>query len=157
MDRSKINRRELTKIVLSLPQKKVMNLYHELKDNYEISDIDLPQSGLAPLKMIDTAFGEPYYIGEIPIATAYVLVKDQNEKQGKGAAVILDDRSLIARVVAVIDAIFFNELSDFEVLIPFLNEGLKNLKKEESFRKKIVNKTKVDFSLLNQISEDESI
>lgn len=146
-------RRDWPRLFLSLPPQKIKEAVRNLTELCQIDDQALPQSGLALLQLRDGALAEPYYIGETPLSRAQVTVIDKNGKKGAGAAQILDDRTNLARDVAILDAMLANRLNGHEIIEHLLEEGAHGLARNEASRSVILERTRVDFSLLDATGE----
>jgi alpha-D-ribose 1-methylphosphonate 5-triphosphate synthase subunit PhnG len=150
-------RRDWPRLLLSLPPQKIKEAVRTITELCRVDDQALPQSGLALLQLRDGALAEPYFIGEIPLSRAQVRVIDKNGKKGAGAAQILDDRTSLARDVAILDAILANRLNGHEIIAHLLEEGARGLARNEASRSVILERTRVDFSLLDASDEDNDI
>lgn len=122
---------------------------------WQISPKALPQSGLAMLKLQDSAYYEPFYLGEIPLATAWLEILTPDGRQAEGAALIMDDNLDFARALAVCDAILANRLPGFERIADLTIQGYGICHQEEQRRKTMLTRTRVDFSLLDDVGDDD--
>lgn len=156
-DSASYPRRDWPRLFLSLPPQKIKETVRTLTELCQVDDKALPQSGLALLQLRDGALAEPYYIGETPLSRAQVTVIDKNGKKGAGAAQILDDRESLARDVAVLDAMLANKLNRHEAIEHLLEEGAHRLSRNEASRRAVLERTRVDFSLLDATAEDNEI
>jgi len=145
------------RLLLALPPQKIKEAVQHVAELCQVVDLALPQSGLALLQLRDGALAELYFIGEIPLSRAQVTVIDKNGKNGEGAAQILDDRASLARDVAVLDAMLANRLNGHETIERLLEEGAHRLARNEASRRVILERTRVDFSLLDATAEDNDI
>lgn len=150
-------RRDWPRLFLSLPPQKIREGVRNLTELCRIDDQALPQSGLALLQLRDGALADPYYIGEIPLSRAQVTVIDKNGKKGAGAAQIIDDRASLAKDIAILDAMLANRLNGHEIIEHLLEEGARGLARNEASRGVILERTRVDFSLLDATGEDNDI
>lgn len=156
-DSASYPRRDWPRLFLSLPPQQIKEVVQILTEPCRVEDQALPQSGLALLQLRDEALAEPYYIGETPLSRAQVTVIDKNGKKGAGAAQILDDRAILAKKVAILDAILANKLNGHEAIAHLLEEGAHRLARNEASRRAILERTHVDFSLLDATAEDNEI
>ena len=86
----------------------------ELLQKMEVRDVALPQAGLGLLSLRDGAFREPFFIGEIPVARAEVIVRTAAGDEARGGTVIVDDRAQLARSIAILDAVMAGKLPGWE-------------------------------------------
>jgi alpha-D-ribose 1-methylphosphonate 5-triphosphate synthase subunit PhnG len=150
-------RRDWPRLFLSLPPQQIKDAVRTLTEPCRVDDQALPQSGLALLQLRDGALAEPYYIGETPLSRAQVTVIDKNGKKGVGAAQILDDRASLAKDVAILDAILANGLNGHEIIEHLLEEGAHQLARNEASRRALIERTRVDFALLDATDEENEI
>lgn len=139
---------------MACPPQQVRQLANALALQHRVDDIQLPQSGLALLTLRDSAQGDPYFPGEIPLTTARVRVSARDGAVVEGAAQLLDDRATLARAIAVIDAVIAGQLQGHEAAFELLAEGATRLAEQAAQRRALLSRTRVDFSLLGT-TEDE--
>lgn len=142
------------RLLMACPPQQVRQLANALALQHRVDDIQLPQSGLALLKLRDSAQGDPYFPGEIPLATARVRVSALDGAVVEGAAQLLDDRATLARAIAVIDAVIAGQLQGHEAAFELLAAGAAQLAEQAAQRRALLSATRVDFSLLGT-TEDE--
>jgi alpha-D-ribose 1-methylphosphonate 5-triphosphate synthase subunit PhnG len=140
---------------MAVPAKDVHSMVHALSDTLAIEDIQLPQSGLGLLKMRDSALGDNYFPGEIPVARARVRVSGADGVAYEGAALILDDRAALARAIAVLDAVLAGKLDGHETVTPLLRAGAVRIAQQSAERAAMLAATRVNFSLVGNGEEDE--
>lgn len=148
------------RIFSALPASKVRGQADVFADRFAAQDIILPQSGLGLLQLRDSALGDTYFLGEVPIARAHVLLTDPDNptgKQAEGAARILDDRASLARSIAILDAVLASRLPGFEAVLVLLEEGAAILDEIKKQRQRLLTQTRVDFSLLSATEEDADV
>lgn len=126
-----------------------------LTRNIEVRDVALPQAGLGLLTLRDGAFHESFYIGEIPVARADVILRTAEGKETRGGAVIVDDRAQFARSIAILDAVLAGRLPGWEKAASLVERGINVRLQKDSEREQMLAATRVDFSLLGQESEDD--
>lgn len=149
------HRAQLPRLLMALPPDAVIAVATRLAGLYQVADVTLPQSGLGLLQLKDGAFQEAYFPGEVPLATAHVTLSSMDGRRAEGAAQILHDSALLARAIAIIDAVVGNGLPEAADIEPLLREGMAQLLAQASTRKKILARTRVDFTLLGNTEEDE--
>ncbi len=128
----------------------VIQLAARLTQGWQISYETVPQTGLSLLQLQDSVFHEPYYLGEIPLSTAWVKLKIDNGQNYEGAAHVMSDVPNLATSLAICDAILINQLEGWQEVADLMERGRVIRQEEDKLRGAMLAKTKVDFSLLNQ-------
>lgn len=149
-------RAQLPRQLMALPERDVVEAIARLAVNYRVEDITLPQSGLGLLQLRDGAFHEAYFPGEIPLATAHVMLSAHDGRHAEGAAQIMHDSVAFARAISIADAIVGNGLPEKTEVDALLQRGEALLKAQASACKKMLASTKVDFSLLGSTEEEDT-
>lgn len=150
-----IARRDWPAALCALPAKKLKETVASLLHDFEVRDVALPQAGLGLLNMRDGAFHESYFIGEIPVARAEVILRDFAGNEVRGGAVIVDDRAQLARNIAILDAVLAGKLAGWEQAAALVQQGIALREKNDSERRKQLTATRVDFSLLGQEDDED--
>ncbi|NET50069.1 MAG: phosphonate C-P lyase system protein PhnG [Merismopedia sp. SIO2A8] len=132
----------------------VIQLAARLTQSWQISYETIPQTGLSLLQLQDSVFHEPYYLGEIPLSTAWVKLNIGNGQNYQGAAQVMSDVPNLATSLAICDAILMNQLEGWQEVADLMARGLAIRQEEDNLRGAMLAKTKVDFSLLNQEESD---
>lgn len=132
----------------------VIQLATRLTQDWQISYETVPQRGLSLLQLQDSVFHEPYYLGEIPLSTAWVNLKTGNGQNYQGAAQVMSDVPNLATSLAICDAIFMNQLEGWQEVADLIEKGRLIRQEEDKLRGAMLAKTKVDFSLLSQEESD---
>ena len=125
-----------------------------LSRDIEVRDVILPQAGLGLLSLTDGAFHEPFYLGEIPMARAEVILKTADGREVQGGTVLVDDRVQLARSIAILDAVLSGKLPGYEQAASLVERGNQLRMQKMIERRQILAATRVDFSLLEQ-EDDE--
>ncbi|MDJ0773152.1 MAG: phosphonate C-P lyase system protein PhnG [Mastigocoleus sp. MO_167.B18] len=131
----------------------VIELANRLRKDWEVTHEALPETGLSLLKMQDGVFEEPYYLGEIPLSTAWVKLTAKGETW-EGAASVMNDTPGLAVALAICDAILANQLPGWQQILPFVEQGALKKQEEEAFRGAMLAKTRVNLSLLTPEVDD---
>lgn len=139
-----------------VPVNEIKAVVDSVIHEYSVSYKSLPQSGLGVLQTKDTAMHEPYFLGEFPIATSWVVLTNQHGQAFEGAAKIMDDDENLASLFAVCDAMMANDLIGSSKLAELIELGHFKLEKEAQTRKAMLGSTAVDFSLLGATEENKS-
>lgn len=140
-------------LLLACPAESVRMLARSLCKLHEVQDILVPQSGLALLKLRDSAMGDTYYPGEVPLSIAHVRIITSDGSSFEGAAQLLDDRCSLVRAIAVLDAVLAAKLSGHEEAKILLATGGLRLDEQTTQRRALLASTRVDFSLLGTTEE----
>jgi alpha-D-ribose 1-methylphosphonate 5-triphosphate synthase subunit PhnG len=132
----------------------LQSLAESLTNNWQVKYKYLPQSGLNLLQVQDSVFHEPYYLGEIPVAIAWIELSNQSNETYEGAAQVMSDSAELAVDLAICDAVLANQLPGWQKVANLIKKGLEKRDNEEAQLGIILAKTKVNFSLLNQKEDD---
>ncbi len=127
-----------------------------LSSDIEVRDVVLPQAGLGLLSLTDGAFHEPFYLGEIPVARAEVILKTTDGREVQGGSVLVDDRAQLARSIAILDAILSGKLPGCDVAEKLVKKGELMRMQKISERRQMLAATRVDFSLLEQEDDEDA-
>jgi len=129
-------RKEWAAALCALPAAEVKHLATVVTGELEVRDVALPHAGLGLLNLRDGAFAEPYFLGEIPVARAEVMVRSAAGDEERGGALIVDDRGSAPALALV-------------------RRGMDVRRHKHNERKKILAATRVDFSLLGQEDDED--
>ena len=151
-----IDRTEWISALTQLPAKELLSFTETISKNWEVSAKAIPQSGLGMLKLEDSAFGEPFFLGEFPLSTAWIEIKTNDGKTAEGAAQVMDDRTEYAEALALIDAILSSQLPGWEQAENMVKQGIVKRNAIHTERKQMLAKTQVDFSLLDDVGDDDA-
>ncbi|MDP4029049.1 MAG: phosphonate C-P lyase system protein PhnG [Gallionella sp.] len=151
-----IPREDWPSALCALHANEVKQTVAALLQNIEVHDVALPQAGLGLLSLRDGALHESFFIGEMPVARAEVLVRTPAGDEVRGGAVIIDDRAQFARTIAILDAVLAGKLSGWEQAASLVQQGIAVRKQKDSERKKLLAVTRVDFSLLGQEDDEDA-
>ncbi len=133
---------------------KLQSLAEDLITHWEVNYKSLPQTGLSLLQMEDGVFHEPYYLGEIPVANAWIELTNSSNESFEGAAWVMNDSTELAVALAVCDAVLAHQLPGWQKVADLIDKGMEKRALEEAQRSTILVKTKVNFSLLSQEEDD---
>lgn len=139
----------------NVPAQRIRELAHCLSEQFQVEDLEIPQSGLALVPLADAAMGETYYLGEIPVAKAHVRLIDPKGGTAEGAAIVMDDRTSLIRALAILDAATAAAWPGHEDALKLLHEGKRAVEATAADRKKLLAATRVDFSLLAAQEDDD--
>ena len=139
----------------NVPAQRIRELAHHLCEQFQVEDLEIPQSGLALVPLTDAAMGETYYLGEIPVAKAHVRLTDPQGRTAEGAAIVMDDRTSLIRALAILDAITAAVWPGHKAAMELLREGKQIVEATSADRKKLLAATRVDFALLAAQEDDD--
>lgn len=134
---------------------RVQSLAQAFAERYAVEELSLAQSGLGLLPLRDSALGEAYYLGEVPLARAHVRLCAPDTAHTEGAALLLDDRASLARAMAILDGVTAAAWSGHEEARALLTEGAQRLAQTAQERRALLAATRVDFSLLGATDEED--
>ena len=123
----------------------------------EVTDLQMPKAGLGLLQLRDSALGDAYFLGEIPLAKAHVRITTENGCVVEGAAFLMDDRVGLVKALAILDAVLAGKTTGWEQVEQAVLQGQELVLEQARLRSLIVASTRVDFSLLSAAEEDEDV
>ncbi|MGF6637849.1 alpha-D-ribose 1-methylphosphonate 5-triphosphate synthase subunit PhnG [Paraburkholderia sp. MM5496-R1] len=139
----------------NVPVERIRVLAHRICEQFQVEDLEIPQSGLALVPLTDAALGETYYLGEIPLAKAHVRLTDPQGGTAEGAAIVMDDRTSLIRALAILDAVTAAAWPGHDAALELLREGERSVEATAADRKKLLAATRVDFALLAAQEDDD--
>jgi alpha-D-ribose 1-methylphosphonate 5-triphosphate synthase subunit PhnG len=139
-----------------VPTQLLLAVTAELAADWTLQPKAIPQSGLGMIQLNDSAFDEPFYLGEFPLASAWVEVRTADGQVAEGAAQIMDDRIELAETLALCDAVLSARLPGWEQLAELLQQGMEIIETTRQERKQMLASTRVDFSLLDDMGDDDA-
>jgi alpha-D-ribose 1-methylphosphonate 5-triphosphate synthase subunit PhnG len=149
------DRQQWPRLLMAVPATQVHQVVAALADRLTIEDLQLPQSGLALLRLRDGALGDTYFPGETPLARARVRVTSGTGASAEGAALILDDRAALARAIAIVDAVLAEKLDGHQTVEPLLHAGALVIAQQSAGRGAMLAATRVNFSLVGNEEDDD--
>jgi alpha-D-ribose 1-methylphosphonate 5-triphosphate synthase subunit PhnG len=151
-----LGRHEWVSALNSLPVDEVISCATELSKGWEVRPKSMPQSGLGMLKLRESAFGETFYLGEFPFASAWLEVTTPDGDVAEGAAQVMDDRQELAESLAICDAVLAARLPGWKRVLGLLDKGQAAKEATARERKQILASTRVDFSLLDDAGDNDA-
>lgn len=151
-----IERTEWIRALKALPKKDLFDLSNELSEGWQLRPKSLPQSGLGMMKLKDSAFNDAFYLGEFPISSAWLEVTTPDGRNAEGAAQVMDDNTELAEALALCDAILSSKLPGWERIYNLVEKGIAITEKTNRERKMILARTRVDFSLLDNVGDNNA-
>lgn len=144
------NRTDWVRALTAHPPEVVFTLASELSQTWQVSHEALPKTGLSLLKLQDSVFQETYYLGEIPLSTAWVKLQDATGNIWSGAAQVMSDIPDLATALAICDAVLQHQLPGWSQVAERVYQGQALYQRQDHLRGAMLTRTRVDFSLLSQ-------
>lgn len=139
-----MNRKRRTEILIRGRRKLSEKLSEEIKNKYEIKNVEDPENGLVMIKMRETAKKQLFYLGEVLVTEAKVSINGN-----LGLGIVNGDEEKLAYDLAVIDAAYNAELNETKMWDDLLiaeEQMINELERKESAK---IMETKVDFTTMN--------
>ena len=151
-----IQRTEWISALKALPIDNLLALTTKLSEDWSLRPKSVPQSGLGMMKLKDSAFNEAFYLGEFPLASAWLEITTPDGQKAEGAAQVMDDRVELAEALALCDAVLSSQLPGWEQVYNLVEHGVAINKKIQRERKMMLARTRVDFSLLDNVGDENA-
>lgn len=139
-----MNRRRRTEILIKSDEKLSWKLADEIRNKYQVKEIEDPNHGLVMIKMRETAKRELFYLGEVLVSEAKVYVDGT-----LGMGIVAGDRGELANNLAVIDGAYKRGLQEVGAWEEILIEAEEKIKYMERIEEEKILETKVDFSTMD--------
>jgi alpha-D-ribose 1-methylphosphonate 5-triphosphate synthase subunit PhnG len=108
------------------------------------------------LQLEDGAYREPFFLGEFPLASAWVEITTPEGITAQGAAQVMDDDVELVETLAICDAILSARLPNWEKLAEMMERGEQAVAAKDRERKQMLAATQVDFSLLEDVGAEHA-
>jgi len=141
---------------MALPGNELLSFTRRLSEGWTLRPKSVPQSGLGMLKIKESAFDEPFYLGEFPVTSAWLAVTTPDGQSAEGAAQVMDDRVELAEALALCDAVLSGHLPGWQDVVSLLERGQALRQTTNNERKLILARTQVDFSLLDDAGDNDA-
>ncbi|MCW8901930.1 MAG: phosphonate C-P lyase system protein PhnG [Gammaproteobacteria bacterium] len=141
----------------ALPSNELIEITSKLSEGWTLRPKSVPQAGLGMLQIKDSAFHQAFYLGEFPLASAWLEVTTLDGRRAEGAAQVMDDCIEIAEALALCDAILSAQLPGWEKVSMMIEKGLTLRNTINKERKMMLARTRVDFSLLDDTGNGEGL
>jgi alpha-D-ribose 1-methylphosphonate 5-triphosphate synthase subunit PhnG len=151
-----IERTKWIRALSELPSDELLDSVLEISKFWKIQPKALSHAGLGMLQLEDGALKEPFFLGEFPLASAWVEIKTPDGKTAQGAAQIMDDNVELVETLAICDAILSARLPNWERLADMLERGAEALEQKNRERKQMLASTQVNFSLLDDVGGEHA-
>ncbi|MBW9263029.1 MAG: phosphonate C-P lyase system protein PhnG [Candidatus Thiodiazotropha sp. (ex. Lucinisca nassula)] len=151
-----MTREEWVSALTALPEECLAELVKGFPADWNVQPTSLPQVGLGMMKMKESAFNESFYLGEFPLASCTVTVTTESGDHAEGGALVMDDRMERAEQLALCDAVLAGRLPGWQKVEALLHEGSARREQINLERKAMLARTKVDFSLLEDVGGEDA-
>ncbi len=118
-------------------------------DSYDLEHQALPEDGLGLLQIKDGAWGQSFYLGEFPLASAHIVLRTTQGREFSGAAQYLGDKKEKAVYMAVCDAVLAHNLPESHMVWELVSAGKKKREEIKGQRQAIISRTRVNFDLVS--------
>ncbi|MDQ5768716.1 phosphonate C-P lyase system protein PhnG [Thiothrix subterranea] len=139
----------------SLPAAEVIALAQRLAQSWQRRYLALPEQGLGMLQLQESTLHQAFYLGEFPVASAWVELTLPDGTQAQGAVHVMQDNAELAEALAVCDAIVSGQLPGAEAVAQAVAQGQVIRDQVQANRKTMLAKTHVNFSLLETTGEND--
>lgn len=138
------------------PPKQILALAEDVARRYEVIPKTIPQAGLTMLRMQESVFGEEFYLGELPFASAWVELLLPNGERVEGAAQAMSDSVDLAVALAICDAVLAHRLDGCARVAGAVEAGMQLRGAEQRKRTMMLAKTSVNFNTLSDQRTDDA-
>jgi alpha-D-ribose 1-methylphosphonate 5-triphosphate synthase subunit PhnG len=139
-----------------VPEQSLESLAKSFPKSWKVTPKALPQIGLGMLKLRDSTLGDAFYLGEFPLATCWLSVITEDGEHAEGSALVMDERVDRAEQMALCDAVLSSQLPGWERVAALIEQGMELRARQIRERKAILARTRVDFSLLDDVGNDDA-
>jgi alpha-D-ribose 1-methylphosphonate 5-triphosphate synthase subunit PhnG len=139
----------------SLPAAEVINLAQRLAQGWQRRYRALPEQGLGMLQLQESTLHQAFYLGEFPVASAWVVLTLPDGSSAEGAAHVMQDNAELAEALAICDAILSQQLPGAEAVAHAVAQGQAVRDQVQANRKAMLAKTHVNFSLLETTGDTD--
>lgn len=142
--------------LMAAKRDEVLGLAEQLAEGWQLSPLQasgISENGLALLQWQDSVMHQRFFLGEIPISSAALAMTDSHGKSYEGGAIIMKEDSQLVQAIAVMDIVWRHQLPGFEQIAKLVATGALVRSQNDSVRKQILARTRVDFSLLSSTEE----
>lgn len=147
--------KESLRFFFYLKREDVVDFVTSLESDVEVINLEKGEGGLYMLKMRDGVMNDEFYLGEISAARSAVRVREiSGGFVGEGGAVIMKDDKELVTMIAICDALYSVDSSYYQRIKNLEIKGKAIIDARNTERASIRSRTKVDFSLLEEASNE---
>jgi alpha-D-ribose 1-methylphosphonate 5-triphosphate synthase subunit PhnG len=132
------------------PAQELIALAAALSKGWQVRPKALPQAGLTMLRMRESVYGEEFYLGELPFASAWVEITLPDGTLAEGAAPVMSDYEGLSTALAICDAVLANRLPGYQRVVGLVEEGAQWQAEQRYARRLMLIKTRVRFDGLEE-------
>jgi alpha-D-ribose 1-methylphosphonate 5-triphosphate synthase subunit PhnG len=144
-----------TRALAALETSRLKALAAEVSQQLAVEPRVLPQAGLRLLHMTDGVLGQGFYLGEIPVASAAVLLEHPSGARAEGGAELMGDDAELATALAILDGVLAGRLPGWERVAGALEQGQALCDRADALRASALAQSTVDFGTMASPDEDE--
>ncbi|MET0043030.1 MAG: phosphonate C-P lyase system protein PhnG [Candidatus Thiodiazotropha sp. 6PLUC3] len=153
---SNLPREQWVRALSAVPEEALASAVQNFPNAWKVTPKALSQEGLGLLKFRDSALGDAFYLGEFPLASCWLSITTPDGVNAEGAAMVMDVRAERAEQMALCDAVLSSRLPGWEAVAKLNDQGCEQLALKARERKTMLAKTRVDFSLLDDVGEEHA-
>lgn len=151
-----LERKDWIRALTAHPASTLNALADDLARDCDVKLKSLPQAGLGLLTLTDGAFHEPYYLGEFPLSSCSIELSLADGQTVTGGANVMADDAVLARSLAILDAVLAARLPGWERVSAQIDAGASTRAEEDRRRRAMLTSTRVDFAMLNNAENDDN-
>lgn len=149
-----IERRHLVACLVAAGRDAVLNTANQLSEGLTVTPLQLAESGLALMQWRDAVQHQPFFLGEVPMARAAIVLGNHRGERAEGGAVVMADDAELAQALAVLDAVFASRWPGAEAVDALALRGAQAREEIRAVRQAGLKRTRVDFALLAEAQAD---
>ena len=149
-----IGRSDLVACLAAADRDQVLGAAQRLCEGLTLTPLLPAESGLALMQWTDALMHQPFFLGEVPMSRAAVALVDTHGRRVEGGAVVMADDAELAQALATLDAVFASRWPGAETVDALALSGQRARADLRAQRQAMLQRTRVDFSLLAQADDD---
>jgi alpha-D-ribose 1-methylphosphonate 5-triphosphate synthase subunit PhnG len=151
-----IGRSDLVACLAAADRDQVLGVAQRLCEGLTLTPLLPAESGLALMQWTDALMHQPFFLGEVPMSRAAVALVDAHGRRAEGGAVVMADDAELAQALATLDAVFAHRWPGAEAVDALALGGARVRADLRAQRQAMLQRTRVDFSLLAQAGDDSA-
>ena len=151
----KLHRNTLGACLMAADRDQVLSAANIASQRFQVTPLQPAESGLALMQWRDSVMHQPFYLGEVPIARAAIVITDAQGQRCEGGATVMADDAELAQALAVLDAVWTYRLPGAETVDALAESGAQARARLRAERQAVLKRTRVDFALLSQADEED--
>lgn len=141
---------ELNADLAAAPRADVIALAERLGEGRAVDHLQVPQEGLWLLRLAEPVRGDRFFLGEVPVASACIGLRDPGLGEARGGAAIIGGDREQAVAAAVCDAVLSAGWPGADEVGRMAALGAAARREAAARRAAILERTRVDFNELGQ-------